>query len=172
MAANNSKTNTTIEYELRPAIWADEPFLLDLFVATHLPDFAHLEDSGVDLRSLLALQYSTRRNEYQNNHPHSVRLIVLIEGEPAGSIWIDENTEFIEVLDIALVEKFQNRGIGAAILTSLLHQAADSQRPVRLAVLESNHGALRLYHRLGFEITDANSPFLHMEWGRPRPASG
>ncbi|MBA0086269.1 MAG: GNAT family N-acetyltransferase [Acidobacteria bacterium Pan2503] len=47
---------------------------------------------------------------------------------------------------------FQRRGIGTAVMNRLIGEAARVNQPVRLSVVKMNP-ALRLYERLGFDIT-------------------
>lgn len=72
-------------------------------------------------------------------------------GETAGYLHVTENPDSFELEDLFLYPKFQNRGIGTAIMQKIL---ASSQKPVLLYVFVRNEGAVRLYKRLGFEVVE------------------
>lgn len=76
---------------------------------------------------------------------------IVCGGEIAGYMLVAERPEFTELEDLFLYPMFQNKGIGTAILRKILEE---SEKPIILRVFVKNEGALRLYTRLGFEISE------------------
>lgn len=76
---------------------------------------------------------------------------IVCGGEIAGYMLVAERPDRTELEDLFLYPMFQNKGIGTAILRKILEE---SEKPVTLCVFVKNEGALRLYTRLGFEISE------------------
>jgi RimJ/RimL family protein N-acetyltransferase len=65
-----------------------------------------------------------------------------------GYGFVDESTP---ELGIAVSPEVRGRGIGRALLASLIEHARAAQLPALSLSVESDNPALRLYERLGFE---------------------
>lgn len=72
----------------------------------------------------------------------------MVDAQPIGFIETSEEEDHVRLRNIALVEAWRRRGIGASLLLGL---AAASDKPIRLRVLKGNP-ARRLYERVGFEV--------------------
>jgi len=59
----------------------------------------------------------------------------------------------------------QRRGIGAAIVRSVIAEAEAGRLPAGLRVFKINVGARRLYQRLGFAIVGENETHYDMRYG-------
>lgn len=67
--------------------------------------------------------------------------------------WQEESTRFA---DIAITPRLQGRGFGNALLAYCINYALSiSPLPITLDVETNNQNALRLYTRLGFEVSNA-----------------
>jgi len=77
----------------------------------------------------------------------------------------------IHLADQALTPGLRNRGVGSAIMTALLKEAATSGMPVRLMVASGNEAARRLYLRLGFVPVTTELHTIAMEWRAPAAGS-
>ncbi len=57
-----------------------------------------------------------------------------------------------EISDLFVLEQHRSQGYGTAIIQTLMHEAARlGASCVEIGAAQSNVGAVRLYHRLGFE---------------------
>jgi ribosomal protein S18 acetylase RimI-like enzyme len=67
---------------------------------------------------------------------------------------------------------FQRRGIGTEVMNRLIEEATRARQAVTLGVVKTNP-ALRLYRRLGFEIThqDERKFYMRRESGSAAPMS-
>lgn len=86
-------------------------------------------------------------------------LVAIADGQVAGfANFIPESREFVsvpdscEVVALYVLEKFQRRGIGSALLDRCL-EALPPDRAVVLFVLEGNGKAIRFYQKHGFVFT-------------------
>lgn len=75
--------------------------------------------------------------------------MIEVEGRPAGLLIAEESPEELYVAEIQLWPELQGRGIGSALLRSLIARG----KPISLRVLHVNPRARALYERLGFHAT-------------------
>jgi len=90
--------------------------------------------------------------------------VILVEDQPAGRIWVGEDDTEIRLLDIGLLEEFQNRGVGTILLKQLIAEAAEKKKALRHMVFVLNNDAHRFYERLGFVVIEDLDAYKHMEW--------
>jgi ribosomal protein S18 acetylase RimI-like enzyme len=77
--------------------------------------------------------------------------VVTVGDETTGMLSIEESQDEIWLASIEIHPRFQGRGLGTAIVRSLLTRSAKSGKPLTLRVLHANHRARALYERLGFK---------------------
>jgi ribosomal protein S18 acetylase RimI-like enzyme len=109
-------------------------------------------------------QFEMQRREYHARFPDARYEVILVDGHPAGRIWVGIDDEQIHLLDIAILKEFQNRGVGTILLRRLMEEAANATKVLRHMVFILNHDALRFYERLGFEVFEDLGAYKHMEW--------
>lgn len=80
---------------------------------------------------------------------------VCFGGEKAGYFRFAPCDGGMELDDLYILPQFRSRGIGTAVVRTCI---ARTDKPIELYVFTQNTGALRLYRRLGFEITQQVSP--------------
>lgn len=159
---------TPLPLDLRDATPADEPFLRALYASTRQEELAAVEWPASVLEAFLRLQYDARAADYRRRHPGARQHLLLVDGEPAGVLWVDRDPAGWHVLDIALLPAFRGLGFGAQALRGLMADAAGTGHAVRLAVSVDNP-ARRLYERLGFDVTGRDEMRLSMAWTPPAP---
>ena len=95
------------------------------------------------------------RDNLRENLPSFRR--VLKDGELAGfyCLTIDEFWDTAELDSLFVLPQYRNQGIG----THILQEVKDTiPFPISLYVFRENQGAVRLYERMGFQITKEVSP--------------
>ncbi len=80
--------------------------------------------------------------------------IVLIGSNPIGVIVLEQRGEYDWLDEILIKADYSGRGIGTSLIQGLIADARTRNRRLRLRVLTENHGAKRLYERLGFEVLE------------------
>lgn len=78
---------------------------------------------------------------------------VIVDNEVVGMLDVDRSDDGLFIGTIELAPEIQGRGLGTAIMRSLLQEADEARTPVRLQVLKVNTSARRWYEALGFGIT-------------------
>jgi len=64
---------------------------------------------------------------------------------------------------LQLLPELQNRGIGTAVVETVIEQGASCGLPIALSVVPANLRAQLFYERLGFEVTQVEPPFIRMQ---------
>lgn len=90
--------------------------------------------------------------------------IIVWQGAKAGLLKCVQGNEVIEVVQLQIAPEFQGKGIGKAVLGTVLAQAHQQSKKVVLSVLKQNP-ALRLYERLGFEVTHQDDTSYYLQQG-------
>jgi ribosomal protein S18 acetylase RimI-like enzyme len=150
--------------DLQPVGTADDGFLLALYQSTRATEMVSVPWSDEQKRAFLKGQFEAQRLDYTTRFPSAEHSIIVSDDEPIGRIWIDRRDEEIRLLDIAILPRWQNAGIGTTLLEQLQHQAAETGRPLRHSVYATNHEALRFYRRLDFIVVEGFETHMLMEW--------
>ena len=111
---------------------------------------------------LLGVQYEARRRA-RDAYPGSVSYIVQADGIDAGWIVVSEAPEQLRLVEIMVLPECRDKGIGSVAIAEALRIHQAKQKPVRLDVNPMNHGAIRLYERLGFRIVERDPVRFVME---------
>lgn len=153
------------EVELRPATPDDYEELVAVYASTRADELAQVTfwDDAQKL-AFCRMQYDAQKADYDQRYPEPQYDLILLEGRPAGRIWVGRDDELIHMLDISLLPWARGQGIGTALVRGLIEEARASGKHLRHMVFVLNEGARRLYERLGFVVFEEVGPYLHMEW--------
>jgi GNAT superfamily N-acetyltransferase len=148
---------------LRPIRPSDEPFLRQVYASTRLEELAPLGWSADQQDAFLRQQFNAQHHYYQAHYRDADFLVILLDEQPIGRLYVGRWPELILLIDIALLPEYRNAGIGSHLIKALLAEAGEAGKPVRLHV-EKFSRARRLYDRLGFAIVDDSGIYWSMEW--------
>jgi ribosomal protein S18 acetylase RimI-like enzyme len=109
--------------------------------------------------------HAEQRTMFAERWPDS-RQAIEVGGELAGLLDVEEDESKIFIANLEVHPKFQRRGVGSSIITSIQQRAAERGIPVDLQVLRVNP-ARGLYERLGSVISGETETHYQMVW---RPA--
>lgn len=141
----------------------DTPFLFSVYAATRAEEFAALGWNQDALERFLRMQFDAQDRAYRDAHPDGVVSVILVDGEPAGRLYLERRAEAIHVIDIALLPSYRDRGIGTRLLGDLLAEGEATGRAVTLSAVRSGR-AIGLYERLGFCATGGDEIYVSLEW--------
>jgi len=147
----------------RPITDEDQPLLERIYASTREDELRMVPWSEAEKEAFLRQQFHAQHTFYQERFAGAEYLIVLVEGEPAGRLYVDRREDEIRIIDIALLPEFRGRGIGGSLLEDLLDEAASVAKPVRIHVERYNR-ALGLYERLGFRRIGDTGVYYLLEW--------
>jgi ribosomal protein S18 acetylase RimI-like enzyme len=154
---------------LRPIGPADESFLYQLYSSLRQDELAAWGWDAGQQDAFLSLQFRAQQQFYGTIATAEQQLVCLDE-EPIGRLIVIREQDAIRLADIALLPAHRGAGIGGSLLGTLLAEAAQAHKPVRLQVLPDNP-AIRLYQRLGFAVAGENGTHFLMEARPPHQAA-
>jgi ribosomal protein S18 acetylase RimI-like enzyme len=88
--------------------------------------------------------------------------VIVVEGEPAGRLYVHRGRSEIRIVDIALLPEQRGSGVGTRLLNELLAEGDADAKSVTIHV-ERMNPALRLYARLGFALAEDKGVYLFLE---------
>jgi ribosomal protein S18 acetylase RimI-like enzyme len=116
------------------------------------------------------MQFSAQHRYYRENYASTRFDVVLVDGQPAGRLYVARWPDELRIVDVALLPEVRRRGVGTALLRGLLDEGAERALPVRIHV-ERQNPALALYERLGFRLLEDRGVYLFLEWRSAAPAA-
>jgi GNAT superfamily N-acetyltransferase len=150
----------------RPANDADQQFLCTLYASTRADEMSQVDWPEEQRDAFLQMQFNAQHRYYHEQFPAASYLVVERNGEAIGRIYLDRRSDELRLIDIALMPKARNQGLGKALLLDLLDEAQANGLPVRIHV-ERFNPARRLYLRLGFMQIEDQGIYQLMEWRPP-----
>jgi ribosomal protein S18 acetylase RimI-like enzyme len=147
---------------LRPVRREDEELLYRVYASTRAEELAAVDWSDEQKDAFLHMQFAAQHRYYQENYLDSTFDVVMVDGEPAGRLYVARWREELRIIDIALLPAFRGRGIGSALIEGLGREAAGKGLPLRIHV-ERGNPALALYERLGFRVAADRGVYLFLE---------
>ncbi|HEY6331747.1 MAG TPA: GNAT family N-acetyltransferase [Blastocatellia bacterium] len=139
----------------RPVEPGDTPLLLDAYASTRAEELAQTNWDQSMRDAFLRTQFTAQQADYQTNYPGARHLIILLNGKGSGRIWLaqigsDTGDAQTQILDITILPRFRNTGLGTAIIRDLMEQSSASGTVLSIYV-ESYNRSLGMFERLGFK---------------------
>jgi GNAT superfamily N-acetyltransferase len=154
---------------LRPIREEDMEILFRLYASTRADEMAMVADwTDEQKEAFLRMQFQAQHAWYQEHYIGAQFDLLLVDGVPAGRLYVHRREAEIRLMDISLLPEFRGSGVGTKLLHELMSEAAAAGKPLTIHV-EKYNPAMRLYLRLGFKPIDDRGPYDLMEW---RPAEG
>lgn len=148
---------------LRPERAGDEPLLFQLYASTREEELARTDwDEGTRARFLQS-QFQAQGTGYRNLFPQADFSIVSLGSVASGRIVLNAAAAEIRLVDLVLAPAARQCGLGTALLSAVLSEAARQDKSVRLHVLRHSP-AVRLYQRLGLRKIAELGLRDEMEW--------
>lgn len=152
---------------LRAISEQDQELLFAVYASTRAEEVAQLTQwSEAQRQAFLQQQFSAQHSYYQDQFPAADFGLICHHGESAGRLYLEQRSDEIRLIDIALLPSQRGNGLGSALLHCLLILAQQRQLPVRIHV-EKQNPAMRLYHRLGFVRLEDKGVYDLMQWAAP-----
>lgn len=147
----------------RPAEANDDEFLLGLYGSTRLEELALTNWDEAQREAFVRMQFSAQQSHYRQNYPDAEHLIILLDGEHAGRLYVAEIETQIRIVDITILIEYRNLGMGSAIIKQLMEEAVRIEKPLTIYV-ETFNPSYRLFQRLGF-MKAGETGYSHLfEW--------
>lgn len=151
-----------MEITLRPSTPGDEAFLQRVYASTREAELALVDWDDVQKAAFLDMQFNAQHRYYHEHYPDAAFQVIVADDQPVGRLYVDRWPDEIRIIDIALLLEWRNAGIGTALLESVLREASQAGKPVRIHV-ERFNPAMHLYQRLGFAMVGEHGIYYLME---------
>lgn len=149
---------------LRPIREEDLEFLLRLYATTRADEMAMVTDWTDEQKdAFVRMQFQAQHAWYQEHYGDAQFDLVLMDGSPAGRLYVHRRNAEIRLVDISLIPELRGKGVGSALLRELMAEAEAAGKPLTIHV-EKYNPAMRLYLRLGFKPIEDRGPYDLMEW--------
>ena len=112
--------------------------------------------------AFLRSQFDAQDAWWRENYADASFDVILVDGEPAGRLYVHRGPSEIRIVDIALLPEHRGGGVGTSLLEDLLAEADAAAKSVTIHV-ERMNPALRLYERLGFSVAEDKGVYLFLE---------
>jgi ribosomal protein S18 acetylase RimI-like enzyme len=153
--------------ELRPVEPDDREFLYCVYASTRTEELAVVRWDNAEKDAFLRAQFDAQDRWYREQYTQATYEVIVIDGEPAGRLYLYRGEAEIRIVDIALLPEHRGNGAGTSLLRDLLAEADAAGKRVTIHV-ERLNSALRLYERLGFTVAEDKGVYLFLE----RPPAG
>ncbi len=150
-------------YALRPEKEEDRPFLESLYISVRRPELEMTGWTEEAKLGFLRQQYFCQDKHYAEAYFDAEFLILEQQGEPVGRLYLHRSQREIRIVDVSLMPKVRNQGLGTLLLQGVFAEAEDAGLIVSIHV-EKFNPAQNLYRRLGFTEVSENGPYWLMEW--------
>jgi GNAT superfamily N-acetyltransferase len=153
---------------LRPIAPDDMELLLRIYRSTREEELAMVLDWTEEMKTgFVRQQFEAQHAWYQEHYQGAQLDVILVDGAPAGRLYVHRRAREIRLVDITLLPEFRTGGIGTSLLRDLLAEGEAVGKPVTIHV-EVFNPAMRLYERLGFLPIEERGPYRLMEWRPPQ----
>jgi len=156
--------------QLRPEREEDQAFRFQLFCDSRQPEFALLLAPPA-YQQVMNHQFHAQTVGYRTEFPQARFDIIELSGEPIGRIVVNRPGTMVHIVDHVIAPQWRGRGIGTALMRTLMDEAGAAGLPVQLEVVSENDPAYRLYQRLGFVAVETVPFYMRLEWRAPATSS-
>jgi ribosomal protein S18 acetylase RimI-like enzyme len=112
--------------------------------------------------AFLGHQFDAQDAWWRENYAEASFDVVVVDGKPAGRLYVHRGRSEIRIVDIALLPEHRGNGVGTRLLEDLLAEGKAEAKSVTIHV-ERMNPALRLYERLGFSVAEDKGVYLFLE---------
>ena len=147
---------------LRPVGPDDHDFLLEIYASTRAEELALVPWTSEQRDIFVRSQFAAQQEHYAQKYPAASHDIILFEGRQVGRLYVARLDQEIRIIDITLLPRERNAGIGSYLIRQLLDEASRSGKVTRIYVEEFNP-SLRLFERLGFSPTEQHGIHLLLQ---------
>jgi RimJ/RimL family protein N-acetyltransferase len=147
----------------REAEPSDEPLLMTIYRSTRLEELALTGWSQEQREEFIRMQFNAQQLHYSKYYPQGRHLIILLNDEPVGRLYVAETEEDLHILDITILPQYRSAGIGTPIIKLLMRRASDINTPLHIYV-ESYNRSRSLFERLGFVQVGESGINYFFEW--------
>jgi predicted TIM-barrel fold metal-dependent hydrolase len=138
-------------------------FLVRLYASTRAAELALVPWTDTQKEFFARLQATAQRQHYQAEYPAAEELLILVDAEPAGRLYVDRRATEIRLLDFSLLPEYHTSAAGRQVLCELMAEGAAAGKPVNIH-LQPDDPLQSLFEQLGFTPAGHNGVHVLFEW--------
>jgi ribosomal protein S18 acetylase RimI-like enzyme len=146
----------------RPITDEDMEFLYRVYASTRLEELAATGWNESQIEAFLRMQFGLQQTQYVKNYPDASFHIILIDGAPAGRLYVQRDENEMRIMDIALLPEFRGKGVGRRILENLVKEADEKGFVMSLHV-ETHNPVREHYKSIGFHDIETRGFYYYMQ---------
>jgi len=108
-------------------------------------------------------QFEAQHAWYTEHYVGADFQVILIDGVPAGRLYVHRREREIRLMDITLLPEHRGSGLGTSLLSDLMAESEAAGKPLTIHV-EIYNPAMHLYTRLGFTTLEDRGVYHLLEW--------
>ncbi|HEY0545749.1 MAG TPA: GNAT family N-acetyltransferase [Pyrinomonadaceae bacterium] len=171
MAEESARENPTPAVRLRPASDDDESFLQTVYGDSRSEELMRVPWSEEQRAAFVRMQFAAQQSHYREHFPNATHEVILVDGRPAGRLYVDRRDVEIRILDISMLVEFRGRGVGSLVIKNLIEEADAEGKTVSVYV--ENYSPSRfLFERMGFRQVADEGINLLLERPAAAPLKG
>ena len=151
------------QFKLRPVTPEDEAFLLRLYESTRAAELALVPWTAAQREFFVSLQANAQRQHYRAQCPAAEELLILLDEQPAGRLYIDRRATELRLLDFTLLPEHYASPAGPQLLRTLMAEAAAADLAVTIH-LQPGDPLQALFEQLSFAPVGNNGIHVLFEW--------
>jgi len=151
-----------VKIELLPVAPGDREFLYRVYASTRTEELTAVPWDLAQKDAFLRAQFDAQDRWYREHYERASYEVVVIDGEPAGRLYLHRGETEIRIVDIALLPEHRGNGVGTSLLRDLLAEADAAGKRLTIHV-ERLNPALAWYERLGFSVAEDKGVYLFLE---------
>lgn len=128
---------------------ADFSFLKVVYRSTRENELTLMNWTEIQKNNFIEFQFKAQQSYYINQFPDLKLYLIKNNTTKMGRLYIWRNSNEIRIVEITLLPKFQNQGIGSSILKKLIEESDRQKKIITIHVIRENP-AIHLYKRFGF----------------------
>ena len=148
---------------LRPVGPDDNELLMELYGSTRAEELALTPWTSEQRQAFILHQFTAQQAHYSHTYPAANHDIIMADGRQVGRLYVARLEREIRIIDLTLLPRERNAGIGSYLIRQLLDEAGRTKQSVRIWVEDFNP-SLRLFERLGFARSEQQGIHLLMVW--------
>ena len=142
---------------------ADESFLQIVYAATRTDEMKLVNWSDEQKNLFSQMQFRAQQEYYLSRYPNARLSVIRLNNEPIGRLYVAELADEIRIIDITVLPKHRNCGIGTRLIKNILKTVAEKQKPAQIYVENFNQSST-LFARLNFKPAAEHG--IHVLWRR------
>ena len=105
-----------------------------------------------------------QKDSYRKTFNTENKYIIELDNKKIGWLNYVKKTDEIEIHQIFILPKDQNKGIGSKIIIDIINIGKNEHKPIKLQVLKTNIKAKKLYEKLGFIEYEQNNTHYKLKY--------